>query len=191
MGWDREPQRTCGGKELMHHECDSAAFRSCPRSSFQGYEDVSHRVGRYGRTHVCGIPLGRETEEEADRRREVDRARQWVEENTEDFTIVSQFNPMVAPAVRSIPFGSFRARLVEDDGVTFVIARPKDWKAVLTRTLQDHRTCTYNFRFIQWEDKADKVHMNVLLTAVEKLSLSLDPNVKVHVRKMNVKTTYR
>ena len=72
-----------------------------------------------------------------------------------------------------------------------ILKNPKDWKAVLTRTLQDHRTCTYNFRFIQWEDKADKVHMNVLLTAVEKLFLSLDPNVKVHVRKMNVKTTYR
>lgn len=71
------------------------------------------------------------------------------EENTEDFTIASQCDPMVAPAVRSIPFDSCRAKLVEDDGVTFVIARSKDWKAVLTRTLQDHRTCTYNFRFIQ------------------------------------------
>ena len=113
------------------------------------------------------------------------------EENTEDFTIASQFDPMVAPAVRSIPFGSFRAKLVEDNGVSFVIARAKDWKAMLTRTQQDYRTCTYNFRFSQWEDNADKVHMNVLLTAVEKLFLSLDPNVKVHVRKMNVKTTYR
>ena len=33
--------------------------------------------------------------------------------------------------------------------------------------------------------------MNVLLTAVEKLFLSLDPNTKVHMRKMNVKTMYR
>lgn len=113
------------------------------------------------------------------------------EENTEDFTIASQCDPIVAPAVRSIPFDSCRAKLVEDDGVTFVIARPKDWKAVLTRTLQDHGTCTYNFRFIQWEDNANRLHMNMLLTAVEKLFLSLDPNVKVHVRKMNVKTTYR
>lgn len=191
MGWDRKPLLTCWEEGLMHHERDSASLCSCPRSLFQGYEDVSHRIGCCGRAHICGMSLGHEAEEEADRRGEDDRARQWVEENTEDFTIVSQFNPMVAPAVRSIPFGSFRARLVEDDGVTFVIARPKDWKAVLTRTLQDHRTCTYNFRFIQWEDKADKVHMNVLLTAVEKLFLSLDPNVKVHVRKMNVKTTYR
>lgn len=48
------------------------------------------------------------------------------EENTEDFTITSQCDPMVAPAVRSIPFDSCRAKLVEDDGVTFVIARSKD-----------------------------------------------------------------
>ena len=66
-----------------------------------------------------------------------------------------------------------------------------DWTAQLYRLSGDESQVTYRFEFTKWRDALSNASlMNMLMTAIEKLFLELDPNTQVRTVPLDVKTKH-
>jgi len=73
-----------------------------------------------------------------------------------------------------------------------VLFKAKGWAAQLHRLVEEREKCAYCFTFTAWQTyrgmPQNHVQMNLLLTAIEKVFLSIDPNTQVQASRTKTKS---
>ena len=124
----------------------------------------------------------------------IDRERNFVEK-AEDFILTLEAPAQVAERLQSLPYSEMKASMrSEGSGQTFLFTG-STWSAKLYRKNDDTRKAVYSFQYLNWKTHNGGImyedHMNMLLTSIEKMFLSIDPNTQVKTRLLETKTSHK
>ena len=111
--------------------------------------------------------------------------------NAQIFTLSSVSMESIVATLKNegLPFDGLEWR-TGADAMTF---KGSDWDAQMVKLESSEGRDKYQFSFLQWETMqyggaVNFTAMNVLLTAIEKAFLKLDPNTKVQTERIKVNT---
>lgn len=109
-------------------------------------------------------------------------------ETAEIFTLSgAEFNSVVE-AIRNTDLSGTGASADQNLEKQAVLFKGSDWSAQLYRMENDGDKAVYCFNFLKWQTyrgmPQNHVPMNLLLTAIEKMFLQLDPNAQVQASRM-------
>lgn len=128
----------------------------------------------------------------------IDRDRKFMEQ-AEDFTLTCSDPGRVTGQVQQLPFSEMKVSMTAGaQGQSFQFAFDSvagGWTAVLSRKDEPSGQLAYRFQFTHWKTRdgmiVGELYMNQLLTAVEKMFLSIDPNTKVQTVYLETKTRHK
>ena len=112
--------------------------------------------------------------------------------NAETFTCSMESTEKVTEGLQKINYAGMKASMKSNSAAQSFRFAGVDWGAQLRLTGEKDGTYTYRFEFTDWNagngvaSNAD--HMNMLLTAIEKMFLEIDPSTKVKTEALQVKT---
>ena len=121
----------------------------------------------------------------------VTRKRNFVEEATEFILLADSSS--VAEELQKLPYPDMKLSMnARSDGKSFDFFCPRwNWKARLFLKDTEGDKAVYCFEFLEWKVNGSMtigdVYMNMLLTGVEKMFLSLDPHTQVQTRLIGTK----
>jgi len=111
--------------------------------------------------------------------------------NAQTFTLakISMDSLISAMKNEGLPFAELEWK-TGADAMTF---KGSDWDAQMVKTENSNGLDSYRFSFLQWNQvqyggASNFTQMNVLLTAIEKAFLKLDPNTKVQTERIKINT---
>lgn len=109
-------------------------------------------------------------------------------EYVETFTLRRVTNDEFAAAAKAGNLTANSRTSMKGDSSKIEFSGPFD--AVLERVERTEEKSVYQFRFTHWPSggKTPSMLMNILLTSVEKMFLSLDPNTQITTKKGDFKT---
>lgn len=122
----------------------------------------------------------------------IDRGKRFYEEG-EEFTI-SADNNTVVQKIKSLPYSDMKVSM-NCSGQSFGFSTMFFSAQLLFKGTSDGKS-VYEFSFTSWREKnggaMDFIHMNMLITSIEKAFLSIDPNTQVRTWKIdfNRKTSF-
>lgn len=128
----------------------------------------------------------------------IDRNRHFIEQ-AENFTLVCDNHNRVVSGVQSLAYSEMKISMTMDAQnqafrFTYMTAMGS-WNALLYRMGAPDRRMTYRFQFTNWKTSdygvIGEVQMNMLLTAIEKMFLSIDPNTQVQTSLLETKTKHK
>lgn len=124
----------------------------------------------------------------------IERGRHFLEQ-AEDFILISEAPAQVVERIQAIPYSEMKVSMrIEDSGQSFLF-NGVNWNARLYRKNDEAGKAVYSFQYLHWKTYNGSVqyedHMNMLLTAIEKMFLSIDPNTQVKTRLLETKTHHR
>ena len=104
-------------------------------------------------------------------------------ENAEEFTLTAVDPARVTEAVKNMDYAAMRTGMKGSSEHQPFDFTGNGWSAQLRRLSSDGAQTVYRFSFTSWKTRnglaQDALHMNELMTAVEKLFVTLDPNTTV------------
>lgn len=115
------------------------------------------------------------------------------QEEAEDFICSMERAEQVAERIRQLPYAEMKISLDVRGGQSFQFAGIR-WRAELCfREIKDGKH-VYTFQFLNWNMHngmlMHEAQMNMLLTAVEKMFLDIDPDTQVQTRLVETKTRH-
>lgn len=124
----------------------------------------------------------------------IERGRNFVEQ-AEDFILTLEAPAQVVERIRALPYAEMKVSMrMEGNGQSFLFSG-SNWSAKLYRKNDEAEKAVYSFQYLQWKTYNGSIqyedHMNMLLTAIEKMFLSIDPNTKVKTRLLETKTRHK
>ena len=128
----------------------------------------------------------------------IDRDRHFIEQ-AEDFTIACDDPNRIVIGVQSLAYSEMKISMTADEQnqafrFTYTTAMGS-WNALLYCTGAPDGQVTYRFQFTSWRTSdygvIGEVQMNMLLTAIEKMFLSIDPNTQVQTSLLETKTKHK
>lgn len=123
----------------------------------------------------------------------IDRKKDFMEE-AEEFALRVPDPAMVTDALRALNYAEFRCRMQEDGNQQIFQFTGSGWAARLFRKDLQQGYSLYRFSFTNWKTRngmpENALQMNQLLTAVEKMFLSIDPQTQVRSEPIQVKTKH-
>lgn len=116
-------------------------------------------------------------------------------EKAEDFIFTLENPNRVAELLQSLPYAEIKASMqVEDNGRSFLFTS-STWSARLRRKNNDAGKVVYSFQYLQWKTYNGSIqyedNMNMLLTAIEKMFLGIDPCTQVKTQLIETKTSHK
>ena len=116
-----------------------------------------------------------------------------ITDEAEEFTLVGADFSSVSRAIDSYNFADYRISVSPNKGnqsFTFVC---KTWQAGLRRKSDADGKNIWYFSFLNWKEDRyrlpeDVTEMNILVTGIEKIFLSIDPNTEVKNIPIQTKT---
>lgn len=124
----------------------------------------------------------------------INRDRNFVEK-AEDFVLTLDGSDEVARRLQEISYTEMKVSMrILDDGHSFQFVG-NTWSARLYRKNDEDGKAIYSFQYLNWKTHDGGImyedHMNMLLTAIEKIFLSIDPNTQVRTRLLETKTSHK
>lgn len=125
----------------------------------------------------------------------IHRKRGFVEE-AEEFTLSLNNPAAVAEKLRKLSYQEMKVTMSSDrDNQSFHFSCSRcSWNARLFIKENTEGRITYCFEFLNWQQKGSTVVgdlcMNLLLTAIEKMFLELDPQTEVQTHLLETKTKH-
>lgn len=124
----------------------------------------------------------------------IERGRHFLEQ-AEDFILMPEAPAQVAERIQTLPYSEMKASMrIEGSGQSFLFTG-SNWSAKLYRKNDEAGKAVYSFQYLHWKTYNGSVqyedHMNMLLTAIEKMFLSIDPNTQVKTRMLETKTSHK
>lgn len=115
-------------------------------------------------------------------------------EKAEDFVLTLDDPGEVTRRLQEISYVEMKASMrIENGGRSFQFTG-NTWSAKLYRKNDEDGKSVYSFQYLNWKTHNGGImygdHMNMLLTAIEKMFLSIDPNTKVKTRLLETKTSH-
>lgn len=124
----------------------------------------------------------------------IERERNFVEK-AEDFVLTSEVPDEVSRRLQSLPYAEMKASMRVADGGQSFLFTGSTWSAKLFRKNDEAGKAVYSFQYLNWKTRDGGVmyedHMNMLLTSIEKMFLSIDPNTQVRTRLLETKTSHK
>lgn len=127
----------------------------------------------------------------------INRSHRFIEQ-AEDFTIICDDPAIVSGKLESLPLSEMNVKMAFDGQHVFQFSftHPSgNWTAVLHRIDAPAGQLAYSFNFTHWKVSdlgvIGELQMNMLLTAIEKMFLSIDPNTQVKTRLLETKTSHK
>lgn len=127
----------------------------------------------------------------------INRSHRFIEQ-AEDFTIACENPAFVFEKLGTLPFSEMNVKMSADGQRVFQFSftHPSgNWTAVLRRMDAPAGQLVYSFCFTHWKISdlgvIGELQMNMLLTAIEKMFLSIDPNTQVKTRLLETKTSHK
>lgn len=116
-------------------------------------------------------------------------------EQAEDFILSLKDPDEVARLIQELPYAEMKVSVYPANGNRDFQFTGGGWSARLYRKEDEGEKAVYTFQYLKWETHNGlTVHadqMNMLLTAVEKMFLKLDPATQVKTRLLETKTTHK
>lgn len=126
-----------------------------------------------------------------DEGRVVRRTNNWLK-SAEEFTLTGGDFARVVQGVQAADLSGTGLNATKSDAEQAVGFKSSTWSAILSKEDDAGDKNVYDFHFVAWHEHngvpQDALAMNVLLTAVEKLFLAIDPNTQVRTTPIKVKT---
>lgn len=127
----------------------------------------------------------------------IDRPRNFIEQ-AENFTLTGD-SGRVATEVDRITYSDMNITMssnAQKDHFRFTFSNMAgSWQSVLYRTEAPADQLSYRFQFTNWKTRdgvvVGELQMNMLLTAIEKMLLSIDPNTQVQTSLLETKTKHK
>lgn len=127
----------------------------------------------------------------------INRSHRFIEQ-AEDFTIICDDPAIVSGKLGALPFSEMNVKMTANgqQAFQFSFTHPSgNWTAVLRRMDAPAGQLAYSFNFTHWKVSdlgvIGELQMNMLLTAIEKMFLSIDPNTQVKTRLLETKTSHK
>lgn len=122
------------------------------------------------------------------------RKRRFAEE-AEEFILTMTDSSLVGKKLRELPYQEMKVAMNSKAEQEFIFSNSRcSWKARLFLKGSKGEKVIYCFEFLNWQVNngapIGDLYMNMLLTAVEKVFLSLDPHTEVQTRLMETKTKH-
>lgn len=143
----------------------------------------------------CSIYLSkRKNEQLLSEGKIVEREKDFMEK-AEEFSLTVKEPSQVAEGVRKISYSEMSVTMKADsEGQSFHFSNTWGWNARLYYKGKDGEKSVYCFEFLNWKTKDYMIqgglYMSMLLTAIEKMFLDIDPNTQVTTRHLNTKTKH-
>ena len=124
----------------------------------------------------------------------IDRERNFVEK-AEDFIVSLEAPSEVQKRIKALPYSEMKATMrTEGNGQSFLFTG-STWSARLCRKGDEAGKAVYSFQYLSWKTHNGGImyedHMNMLLTSIEKMFLSIDPGAQVKTRLLETKTSHK
>lgn len=124
----------------------------------------------------------------------INRDRNFVEK-AEDFVLTLDNPGEVTKRLQEISYAEMKVSMrIADGGHSFQFTG-NTWSARLYRKSDEDGKAVYSFQYLNWKTHDGGImyedHMNMLLTAIEKVFLSIDPNTQVRTRLLETKTSHK
>ena len=116
-------------------------------------------------------------------------------EKAEDFILDLSDPGIVVEKVRALSYNEIKSSVqIEGNGQSFLFTGA-NWSARLYRKGDNDGKAVYSFQYLNWKEDRGIIqyalHMNMLLTSIEKMFLSIDPNTQVKTRMLEVTTKHK
>ncbi|MBQ9342688.1 MAG: hypothetical protein IJT99_00690 [Clostridia bacterium] len=115
-------------------------------------------------------------------------------ENAEEFTLAAVDPSQVTDSVKAFDYNGMRVAMKGNSENQAFRFTGNNWGARLFRVSADEAQCVYRFEFTNWKTNGSMAEgamgMNMLLTAVEKMFLSLDHGTQVRTVPLELKTKH-
>ena len=112
-------------------------------------------------------------------------------EESEEFTLSLNNPSIVAEKIQNLPYREMKVSVNTTGNQKFRFSSGYGWDAGLFLEERNGDKSIYCFGFLNWRTKnnipIDNLHMNMLLTAIEKMFLDIDPQTKVQTKKVKAK----
>lgn len=124
----------------------------------------------------------------------VNRKRKYVEE-AQEFILVLADLSIVAKKLQELSYQEMKVAVNSGDNHSFHFSCARyNWDARLYIKGNEGDKTIYCFEFLNWQQNGSipigELYMNLLLTAIEKMFLSIDPDTQVQTRLLEVKTRH-
>lgn len=124
----------------------------------------------------------------------INRERNFVEK-AEDFVLTLDDPGEVARQLQELSYAEMKVSMRIGEGGHSFQFTGSTWSARLYRKNDEDGKAVYSFQYLNWKTHDGGVmyedHMNMLLTAIEKVFLSIDPNTQVRTRLLETKTSHK
>lgn len=124
----------------------------------------------------------------------IDRERNFVEK-AEDFIVSPEASGEVQKRIQALPYAEMKASMrTEGNGQSFLFTG-STWSARLYRKDDEAGKAVYSFQYLNWKTHDGGImyedYMNMLLTSIEKMFLSIDADTQVKTRLLETKTSHK
>ena len=124
----------------------------------------------------------------------INRERNFVEK-AEDFVLTLDDPGEVARQLQELSYAEMKVSMRIGEGGHSFQFTSVTWSARLYRKNDEDEKKVYSFQYLNWKTHDGGVmyedHMNMLLTAIEKMFLSIDPHTQVRTRMLETKTSHK
>ncbi len=115
-------------------------------------------------------------------------------EQAEIFTLTLEDVSRITEGIRSLPYGTMSVSVKGSSETQQFRFTGTRWKARLFRLPDEGGQAVYRFEFTEWKTHngmaEDALNMNRLLTALEKMFLSVDPNTAVRTEALELNSKH-
>lgn len=117
-------------------------------------------------------------------------------EKAEYFTLSLKDPEQVTEGVRKISYSEMAVSMKGDsEKQSFHFSNTWGWNARLYYTGEEDGKAVYCFKFLNWKKKdgfmiEGGIYMNMLVTAIEKMFLDIDPDTQVTDKRLDIKTKH-
>ncbi len=124
----------------------------------------------------------------------IERDRNFTEK-AEDFVLSLETPGEVEKRLQTLPYAEMKTSMRLTDGGRSFLFTGSTWSARLCRKNDESGKAVYSFQYLNWKTYNGGVMyedlMNMLLTSIEKMFLSIDPNTQVRTRLLETKTSHK
>ncbi|TGX97554.1 hypothetical protein E5357_12005 [Hominisplanchenecus murintestinalis] len=124
----------------------------------------------------------------------IDRESNFVEK-AEDFIISQGVPDEVQKQIQTLPYAEMKVSMRTEGGGQSFLFTGSTWSARLYRKNDEAGKTIYSFQYLNWKTHNGGImyedYMNMLLTSIEKMFLSIDPDTQVKTRLLETKTSHK
>lgn len=125
------------------------------------------------------------------------RSRRFMEQ-AEDIILVCNDRNLICEKIKALSYSEMKVAMTADgqQAFHFSFSHPRgNWGASLCQREAPEGKVAYRFQFTHWKVSdfgvIGEVQMNMLLTAVEKMFLSIDPDTQVKTQLLETQTSHK